>query len=206
MPDEPRWGPPLEAAFFERDVHELAVALLGQVLVSEVGGAVVAGRIVEVEAYGGADDPACHADGGVPTPRTRSMFGQPGLAYVYRIYGMYDCLNVVAPRGAAQKAAAVLIRAVEPVAGLEIMKSRRAMEDPRKLASGPGRLCQALGVTRALDGHWLADAPLRVCRGVGLDERLVDRTPRIGLNEKTCGEATQWLWRYTVAGSRYLSR
>ena len=200
------WGEVLPPEFYEREVHALAEALLGQVLVSETGGVRVAGRLVEVEVYGGADDPACHADRGVPTERTRSMFGESGIAYVYRIYGMYDCLNVVAPRGEEGKAAAILIRAVEPLAGIETMHERRDTDRRRNLTSGPGKLCQAFAITRELDGHPLHAAPLQICAGDRVAPSLVVRTPRIGLNETTCGASTHFLWRYVERENPHLSR
>ena len=202
----------LPAEFYERDAHDVARHLLGKVIAHVSPRGLCAGSIVEVEVYGGVDDPACHADRGYPTQRTASMFGAPGIAYVYRIYGMYDCLNVVAPRGAGGKASAILIRALEPVTGVALMAARRGLADagPRKLSrgllSGPGKLCQALAVDRALDGTDLTRAPLFIA-DLGLDEpRAVGTSPRIGLNAATCGEATHFEWRYTVVGSRFLSR
>ena len=199
------WGALLPPDFYERDAHELARALLGQVLVSEAGGVLTAGRLVEVEVYGGVDDAACHADRGVPTDRTRSMFGAPGTLYVYRIYGMYDCANVVAPRGRIGKASAVLVRAVEPLAGIEAMVERRAGAGEHNLTSGPGKLCQALGISRGLDGHWLQDSPVGIHHGDTVDQRTITCSPRIGLNEKTCGVAASFDWRYCLP-SAHLSR
>ena len=200
------WGDVLDVSFYERDAHELAVALLGQVLVGEIGGELVAGRLIELEVYGGADDPACHADRGAPTERTRSMFGSPGIAYVYRIYGMYDCLNVVAPRGETGKAAAILIRAVEPMDGVDVMQRRRDTTGRTNVTSGPGKLCQAFGIDRGLDGHALQAPPLSICAGDPVASSQVQRTPRIGLNEKTCGASTHFSWRYVERLNAHLSR
>ena len=142
----------LQRAFYERDTVEVARSLLGKVLVHGT----VAGRIVEVEAYLGADDKAAHSARG-STPRTRVIFGPPGHAYVYLIYGMYECLNIVAePDG---RAGCVLIRALEPLSGLDKMRKRRGNHD---LCSGPGKLTQALGVTRKHYGADLTRGPLRV--------------------------------------------
>lgn len=204
----------LDRAFFERDPHELARALLGQLVVRRGADGVTAGRIVELEVYGGVDDPACHADSGTPTERTRSMFGTPGIAYVYRIYGMYDCLNVVAPRGPSGKASAILIRALAPVHGIDSMARRRGL-DPSgtltkrqrwKLLSGPGKLCQAMAIDRTLDGDDLQSEPLWIAAGPTVDDARIATTPRIGLNPKTCGESTHYEWRYVVDDSDFLSR
>ena len=177
--------------FFARDVHEVARALIGAELL--VGG--VGGPIVEVEAYS-PDDPAAHGFRG-RTERNASMFGPPGHAYVYRSYGIHWCLNVVCE--AERVASAVLIRALEPTEGLEMMRVRRGVEDPRLLCSGPGRLCEALGVTRAEDGLPLDRPPFELRAGTCPPEIAVGT--RIGLT-KAAGHP----WRYGLAGSPYVSR
>src|SRR5271154_1449186 len=140
----------LTRPFFDRSVHEVAPDLIGATLL--VGG--VGGRIVEVEAYRHTD-PAAHSYGGL-TARNAVMFGPPGFVYVYRSYGIHWCLNFVCePKGSAS---AVLIRALEPTAGLPVMRRRRGATDDRLLCSGPGRVCEALGITRAHNGVAL-DAP-----------------------------------------------
>src|SRR5690242_9703710 len=156
--------PALPPAFYARPTLEVARALLGKTLARRTDAGVAAGVIVEVEAYIAAVDAAAHGYGG-PTPRTRSMFGPPGRAYVYRSYGMHFCLNVVTePEG---QAAAVLIRALAPSRGLDLMRARRgtAISD-RDLCRGPGRLCQALALTLADDSAslsgpdlWIAETP-----------------------------------------------
>ena len=181
----------LPAELFARSVHEVAPALVGvTLLVAGVGG-----RIVEVEAYD-HEDPASHGYRG-RTKRNASMFGPPGRAYVYRSYGIHWCLNLVCEgEGMAN---AVLVRALEPTHGLDAMRERRGLADPRLLCSGPGRLCQALAVTREHDGLALdrppfellaADRPVEVVSG-----------PRIGISR-----AAELPWRYGEAGSRFLSR
>jgi DNA-3-methyladenine glycosylase len=158
----------------------------------------LAGLIVETEAYGGADDPASHAHAG-PTPRSRVMFGRPGVAYVYFTYGMHHCFNVVC--GPEGRAAAVLVRALEPVLGVEAMRRRRAGAEPPRLARGPGSLARALGLDRSHDGTdltrgalWIADlAPRRGGRRVG-------RGPRVGISR-----AAAWPWRYWLVGSAAVS-
>ena len=177
--------------FFARSVHAVAPELLGATfLVDGVGG-----TIVEVEAYDG-EDPASHGFRG-RTPRNGSMFGPPGHAYVYRSYGIHWCLNLVCEDEG--RPAAVLLRALEPVDGVERMRERRGLGDIRLLCAGPGRLCQALAVTGAHDGLAL-DAPPFELR-VRSRPVQVATGPRIGISV-----AIEAPWRYAVAESRYLSR
>ena len=181
----------LSRDFFARSVHAVAPDLLGATLL--VDG--VGGTIVEVEAYDG-EDPASHGFRG-PTPRNASMFGPPGHAYVYRSYGIHWCLNLVCEE--AGRAAAVLLRALEPTDGTERMRGRRGLEDLSLLCAGPGRLCQALGVTREHDGLALDAPPFELrARPASVP---VTTGPRIGIS--VAGDVP---WRYAVAGSRYLSR
>jgi DNA-3-methyladenine glycosylase len=158
-----------------------------------VGG--VGGRIVEVEAYA-QDDPAAHGFRG-RTERNASMFGPGGRAYVYRSYGIHWCLNFVCEGVGAPSA--VLVRALEPLAGLDVMRSRRGLEDERLLCSGPGRLCQELGVAREHDGLRLDRAPFELRARVGSVE--VATGVRIGITK-----AADQVWRYGLAGSRFVSR
>ena len=181
----------LGADFFARSVHDVAPELVGATLL--VDG--VGGTIVEVEAYD-HEDPAAHGYGG-KTARNASMFGPPGHAYVYRSYGLHWCLNLVCD--AAGVAAAVLVRALEPTAGLEAMRKRRGLDDARLLCAGPGRLCQALGVTRDHDGLPLDRPPFRVLARAGVPQ--VVSGPRVGISK-----AADRPWRYGLAGSRFLSR
>jgi DNA-3-methyladenine glycosylase len=177
--------------FFARSVHAVAPDLIGAIfLVNGVGG-----RIVEVEAYHHTD-PAAHSFGG-RTERNAVMFGPPGFVYVYRSYGIHWCVNFVCePEGSAS---AVLIRAIEPLEGLEKMRRRRGLRDERLLCAGPGRVCQALGITRAHNGLPLDAAPFWLRRPTGTPEIAVG--PRIGLTK-----AVDQPWRYGLAGSRFLSK
>jgi DNA-3-methyladenine glycosylase len=177
--------------FFARSVHEAAPELIGcGLFVDGVGG-----RIVEVEAYDG-EDPASHGFRG-KTERNRSMFGPPGHAYVYRSYGIHWCLNLVCEDDGV--AAAVLVRAIEPTEGLDVMRTRRGLDETRLLCAGPGRLCQALGITREHDGLTLDEPPFSLIPRQ--DDIDVIAGPRIGITR-----ATDVPWRYGLAGSRFLSR
>jgi DNA-3-methyladenine glycosylase len=178
-------------SFFARSVHEVAPELIGATLL--VDG--VGGIVVEVEAYD-AEDPASHGYGG-RTARNAAMFGHPGHAYVYRSYGIHWCLNLVCE--AEGRASAVLVRALEPTDGVETMRARRGVDDPRLLCSGPGRLCQALGVTNAHDGLALDEPPFRIVPRAA--ELPLLAVPRIGITR-----AADLPWRYVAAGSRFLSR
>lgn len=191
----PPEGPvtPLPTEFYARPSMVVARALLGKIVVSELGGVRAAGRIVEAEAYR-PDDPASHSFRG-PTRRNRSMFGAPGHAYVYLSHGIHHCMNAVARSGSA-----VLLRALEPIEGLEVMAARRGTEVLRLLCAGPGRLCQALGITLAEDGRdltapdglWIADGP---------PPRRVVRTPRVGISV-----AAEKPWRFVEEGTGFASR
>ena len=181
----------LKRDFFTRSVHEVAPDLIGATLL--VDG--VGGRIVEVEAYD-QQDPASHAYRG-STARNAAMFGPPGHAYVYRSYGIHWCLNLVC--GGEGVPEAVLIRALEPTSGLALQQSRRGVEDVRALCSGPGKLCQALGITGEHDGLALDVPPFRLEVRTEIPEIVTG--PRIGITR-----ATELNWRYMIAGSPYLSR
>jgi DNA-3-methyladenine glycosylase len=181
----------LDRDWFARSVHEVAPELIGATLL--VDG--VGGPIVELEAYD-REDPAAHGYRG-RTERNASMFGPAGHAYVYRSYGIHWCLNFVcAGEGVPE---AVLIRALEPVQGVETMAERRGLDHPRLLAAGPGRLCQALGVTREHDGLALDAPPFELLAREAAPE--VVQAPRIGITK-----AAERPWRYLLAGSSYVSR
>lgn len=185
----------LDRSFYARPTIAVARSLLGKILVH--GGA--AGRIVEVEAYLPGDDPAAHAFRGL-TPRTRVLYGPPGHAYVFLAYGMYDCLNLVAePEGIP---GCVLIRALEPLAGLSRMRRRRgAARGLTELTSGPGKLTRALGITRRLNGADVTRGPLTV-RALRQEEPFeIEATPRIGIRH-----AQDRPLRFTVRDSPFLSR
>jgi DNA-3-methyladenine glycosylase len=189
---------PLTGAFYARPTAEVARRLLGHVLVSRIRGREVAGRIVETEAYIGPHDPACHAYGDRRTPRTETLYGTPGIAYVYFTYGMHWCLNAVTER--VDYPAAVLIRALEPLTGIALMRRRRGMVPDHALCAGPARLCEALGITGAQNGRSLQRGDLRILRDGRIRFR-VAVTPRIGITT-----ARDWPLRFVVADSPWLSR
>jgi DNA-3-methyladenine glycosylase len=181
----------LTKSFFKRSVHEVAPDLIGATLL--VDG--VGGRLVELEAYD-QTDPAAHSFGG-PTVRNAVMFGPPGFAYVYRSYGIHWCLNFVCePKGSA---GAVLIRAIEPTVGVAAMRRRRGLSDPRLLCSGPGRLCEALGITGAQYGLALDRPPFDLFARQSEVDIVIG--PRIGITK-----AVDKPWRYGEKDSRFLSK
>jgi DNA-3-methyladenine glycosylase len=181
----------IDRDFFDRSVHVVAPELVGATLL--VDG--VGGTIVEVEAYD-HEDPAAHGYRG-RTARNASMFGPPGHAYVYRSYGIHWCVNLVCrAEGVAE---AVLLRALEPTHGLDRMRERRGLDDPRLLCAGPGRLCQALRITREHDGLPLDEQPFELRERSSTPEIVTG--PRVGITR-----AADRQWRYGLAGSRYLSR
>src|SRR5690242_7256161 len=183
--------PRLRRVFFGRSVHEVAPELIGATLLFDG----VGGMIVEVEAYHHTD-PAAHSYRG-PTPRNAVMFGPPGVAYVYRSYGIHWCLNFVCE--AEGSASAVLIRAIEPVAGLASMRRRRGLGDERALCSGPGKLTEALGVTIRHNGLRRDRAPFELRERA--EKPAIVTGPRIGITK-----AVERPWRYGLEGSRFLSK
>lgn len=192
----------LSREFYLRDGIAVAKGLLGKLLVCRGQDGLAAGRIVETEAYMGAVDPASHARTGKPTPRTEIMYGPGGYAYVYFIYGMYFCFNVVANvKGTPH---AVLVRALEPVEGLELMSLRRGTGKRQNLCSGPGKLCGALGIVREHNGADLCGNKLFIAEGEALRPDSVSACPRIGVDY--AGEAAAYPWRFLEKGSPYVSK
>ena len=194
-------GQPLPRSFYARPTVEVARALLGKI----VSHGQTSGRIVETEAYLGIEDAAAHSARGI-TDRTRVIFGAPGHAYVYLIYGMYECLNLVAePEGVA---GCVLIRALEPLTGLAIMRRRRAschrtsgVTGIEALANGPGKLTRALGITRRHNGCDVTKEPLVVCRGAADHPFEIGVSPRVGISS-----AADLPLRFFIKGNGFISR
>jgi DNA-3-methyladenine glycosylase len=198
-------GKKLPLSYYQSlEVTTVAKDLLGKYLVTEIDGVRCSGKIVETEAYRGPDDKACHAFNNRRTPRTEVMYATGGVAYVYICYGMHHLMNIVT--GPKDNAHAVLIRALEPAEGIEIMAERRQMDvSDIRLTKGPGALSLAMGLTSKWSGEslvsssslWIED------RGVSLFAHEICSGPRIGV--ESAGEAASWPWRYFVKGNKYVS-
>jgi DNA-3-methyladenine glycosylase len=191
-------GAPLPESFYDRPTELVSRELLGAELECTTAEGITRGRIVETEAYLGPDDPACHAAAGL-TPRTLHLFGPPGRSYVYLIYGMYWCFNAVTrERG---HGAAVLVRAVHPTSGQELMRRRRAgVKRERDLSNGPGKLCLAMGIVGSMTGLPLQRSPIVIRAGDPVPDADVDVTPRIGITR-----AAEWPLRYLVRDDPFVS-
>lgn len=191
--------PALTQDFYVDDTIQIARSLLGKVLVHLSPDGRTSGIIVETEAYLSKGDPACHAAKG-KTKRNAAMFGPPGRAYVYFIYGNYFCFNVVTNiEGIGE---AVLVRALQPLEGLELMQKRRGrILKPSYLTNGPGKLCTAMGITGEQNNASLQDPPLFILEGVKIDSSLIGCSGRIGIKE---GQDKPW--RYFIKGNPFLSR
>lgn len=190
----------LPASFYARPSAEVARALLGTLLRATVGGTECLARIVETEAYTGPDDEASHAAMRIGrTVRNEPMYGLPGIAYVYRIYGIHWCLNAVTDT--LGHPAAVLIRAAEPVSGIETMRVRRAGRPDRELLRGPGNLCSALGITGVLNRHPMTTPPLEILDGAPVAGAGVALGPRVGVTR-----AADLPLRFWIRGNPHVSR
>lgn len=190
----------LEPEFYERAAAEVASDLLGKMIVSTVDGLLCAGRIVETEAYIGPDDEASHAAARIGrTARNEALFGTPGLAYVYRIYGVHWCVNAVSDR--RDFPSGVLIRAAEPVEGIDVATARRGDRPLRDLMRGPGNLGRALGITGALNLHDLTLPPLQIFDGPSVPRSRIVRGPRVGITR-----SVDLPLRFWVQKSPFVSR
>ena len=197
-------GRPLPRSFYQQDTIHVARQLLGCVLWRRLGGDLIAARIVETEAYLGANDLASHARKGLRSARNESMYLEGGHAYVYFTYGMYYCMNVVT--GEADIAEAVLLRAAQPLAGIDVVRERRPKARREfDLLNGPGKLCLGLGIDRTLDGIRLDSKELFITpRDVEIAEEDIAVSPRIGI-DGSGEEASTWPLRFFLAGNRYVS-
>jgi len=189
----------LPVSFFHRSADVVARELLGMTVMSLLGGTRTSGCIVETEAYLGARDPASHAYRNRRNERNAALFGPPGSWYVYRSYGIHWCANLVC--GTDGQGSAVLLRALEPLEGLEAMRRRRGPLIDRQLCSGPGKLCQALEITREVDGVSMVGSALTVVDESDAAPPVLEVTPRIGINQ-----AADWPLRFLIAGSPWASR
>lgn len=197
----------LPGEFYNRSTLDVARDLLGKILVHESSDGLTSGTIVETEAYIGSIDKASHAYKNLKTDRTKIQFGPGGFAYIYLIYGMHHCFNVVTEESG--KPGAVLVRALEPVGGIDLMKARRRLQNKSQktkleLANGPGKLCAAMGITKGLYGSDLVNGPLYIIENnIGRDDFEVAATPRIGIDYAE--EDKDLLWRFIIADSPFIS-
>lgn len=194
-----RRGRILPRTFYDRETEVVARDMLGTVLECETEDGVASGIIVETEAYLGEHDLACHAAVG-RTARTEHLYGPPGISYVYFIYGMYWCFNAVTREEG--KPSAVLVRALEPLAGVDLMRSRRpGIKNDIDLTNGPGKLCTALGIAGVHTGKSLQRKPLIIREGEGIPDADVEVTTRIGITK-----SADWPLRWIIRGNRFVSR
>ncbi len=192
----------LGRSFYTDDVLEVAQKLLGKVLVHETPDGITKGRIVEVEAYNGLNDKAAHSYPNLCTERTKIQFCEGGYAYIYFIYGIYHCMNIVT--GKANEPQAVLLRALEPVEGMELMKRRRKTDRILNLCSGPGKLCQAMGITKEQYGSDLCKSTLYLEDAAPVSKEDILQTKRI--NVDYAEEAKDFLWRYVIRDNPFVSK
>lgn len=193
-----RLAPPLPKSFYDRETELVARHLLGAILECHTPEGIASGRIVETEAYLGEHDLACHAAAG-RTTRTAPLYGPPGIAYVYFIYGMYWCFNAVTR--AEHEPSAVLVRALEPVEGVDLMRKRRPnVRRDADLTNGPGKLCLALGIDGRLNWAPLQQPPLLIRAGEAIPDRNVVVTRRIGITQ-----AADWPLRWYIRDNAYVS-
>lgn len=191
----------VKRGFYQRNALEVAPELLGLILVHKSSEGITKGKIVEVEAYLGTIDAAAHSYKNIRSPRTTIQYGVGGYAYIYLIYGMHYCMNIVTNKVNVPEV--VLIRALEPVDGIELMKQRRGSDKIKNLCSGPGKLCQAMGINKS---HYGMD----LCKGTlyletpKIHERLeIETSKRINIDY--AGEAKDYLWRYTIKDNPFIS-
>ncbi len=195
----------LPRSFYQQDIIAVSKGLLGKILVHKTDEGITAGRIVETEAYSGPEDKAAHSSGGRRTARNEVMYGQKGHAYVYLIYGMYNCVNFTA--GSVEgKPEAVLIRALEPVEGIELMAKRRGCPTgkPVNLTNGPGRLCMAMGISRVQNLQDLTVPPLFIEDAPSVASEDIVASKRVGVDY--AGEWKERLWRFYVKDNSYVSK
>lgn len=192
----------MERAFYEGETLDIAKNLLGKYIIHQTDEGEVGGKIVEVEAYVGLKDAASHAYKNKYTNRTKVMFGPGGYAYVYLIYGMYYCMNIVTNKESYPEA--VLIRALEPIMGIDLMKERRKTDNLLNLCSGPGKLCLAMGISKNQNGNDLCGDNLYLVSGetISLDD--IVKTPRINIDYAK--EARDYLWRFIIKDNPYVSK
>lgn len=192
----------LKRDFYNRDALTVSEELLGKTLVHITEEGITKGKIVEVEAYMGAQDKAAHSYGNLRSERTKIQYGEGGYAYVYLIYGMHICMNIVANREAIPEA--ILIRALEPLEGIELMKKRRKTDNIKLLCNGPGKLSQAMGITKENYGDDLCGETLYLEDGIVIPKSKILKSKRINIDYAE--EAKDYLWRFTIKDNPYVSK
>lgn len=192
----------IERRFYQRSALEVAPDLLGLTLVHNSSEGITKGKIVEAEAYLGLADPAAHSYQKAPTKRTQIQYGEGGYAYIYLIYGMHYCMNVVTNKIKIPEV--VLIRALEPIDGLELMQKRRTINKEKNLCNGPGKLCQAMGIGKEHYGMDLCNTTLYLERPSIQEDIEIQTSKRINIDY--AGEAKEYLWRYTIKNNPYISK
>jgi DNA-3-methyladenine glycosylase len=195
----------VKRAFYERDTVIVAKELLGKLLVHETPEGVTTGKIVETEAYLGPEDKAAHAYGNLRTPRTETQYGPKGHSYIYFIYGMYYCLNVTSGK-IAGKPEAILIRALEPVQGIELMTKRRKEKHGKEasLTNGPSKLCMAMGLTRKQNGVDMSAPPLHIDQAQTANRENISKSTRI--NVDYAGDWKLKPWRFYITDNKFVSK
>ena len=194
----------VQRTFYQKDTMTVSKELLGKILVHESGEGTTEGRIVETEAYCGPEDQAAHSSGGRRTARNEVMFGEKGHAYVYFIYGIYFCINITTGN-VPEKPEAVLLRALEPVTGIDIMAKRRCVTNGKvaNLTSGPGRLCMAMGISKAQNKMDLTCPPLYIKDASSIPQEDIVETTRIGVDY--AGEWKNKSWRFFIKENSFVS-
>lgn len=188
--------------FYNRDTLTVAEEVLGKTLVHVTEEGITKGKIVEVEAYIGPQDKAAHSYNNLYSERTKIQYGEGGYAYVYLIYGMYHCMNIVTNR--ANLPESLLIRALEPLEGIELMKQRRKTDRLKMLCNGPGKLCQAMGITKENYGDDLCGDALYLEEGEALEKEQILRSRRINIDYAE--EAKEFLWRFSIRDNPCVSK
>ncbi len=192
----------LSREFYLRDANDCAVDLLGKKLVHETDHGLVSGMIVEVESYIAPGDAASHAYNNKKTKRTEIHYNPGGLAYIYLIYGMYNCFNIVV--NTEDKPEVILVRALEPIDGIEIMNKNRRTNKLTELCNGPGKLCQALSITTEQYGYDLCNSTLYLEEFYNISQSDILRSPRINIDY--AGEAKDYLWRFYLKDNKFVSK
>ena len=192
----------MERDFYNRDALTVSEEILGKTLVHITEEGITKGKIVEVEAYMGAQDKAAHSYGNLYSERTKIQYGEGGYVYVYLIYGMYICMNIVTNKESIPEV--ILLRALEPLEGIDLMKKRRKTDNLKILCNGPGKLSQAMGITKENYGDDLCGESLYLEDGIVIPKKQILRSKRINIDYAE--EAKDYLWRFSIKDNPYVSK